>query len=163
MAEVANGSMRISFDIDDTLVCDPSVPTEQVVPHWRRWWYRERLRRGTRELMRALLQRRCQIWVYTTSFRSDAYLRGWFKSFGVPLRGVVNQSRHDQVVGRQGPSKFPPAFGIDLHVDDSEGVGLEGERHRFAVVVVSPKDLEWTRRVLEAVDLRISLAGRPDP
>jgi hypothetical protein len=155
--------MRISFDLDDTLVCVSSVPTEQVIPRWIRWRYREGLRFGTRELMRALLRRRCEIWVYTTSFRSPRYLRGWFKSFGVPLDGVVNQSRHDQMVGQQGPSKFPPAFGIDLHVDDSEGVRSEGERHGFAVVVVSPEDLGWTARVLEAVDMRLSLAGRSGP
>ncbi len=60
----------------------------------------------------------------------------------------------NQVVGRHGPSKYPPAFGIDLHIDDSEGVGLEGERHGFTVVVVSPEDPDWVTRVLEAVDLK---------
>jgi hypothetical protein len=58
------------------------------------------------------------------------------------------------VVGRHGPSKYPPAFGIDLHVDDSEGVGLEGQRYGFAVVVVSPEDPDWAARVLEAVDAK---------
>ncbi len=136
--------MRISFDVDDTLVCGPSVPVEQVIPRWRRWRYREGLRYGTQALMMALVKRGCQIWVYTTSYRSANYLRGWFKSFGVALCGVVNQSSHDRVVGRHGPSKYPPAFGIDLHVDDSDGVRLEGERHGFAVVVVSPEDPDWT-------------------
>lgn len=104
--------------------------------------------------MGELLRRRCQIWIYTTSYRSPRYLRSWFRCFGVPLSGVVNQARHDRVVGRRGPSKYPPAFGIDLHVDDSEGVAWEGERHGFAVVVVSPEDLDWTARVLEIVDSR---------
>ena len=152
--------MRISFDIDDTLVCGSSVPTEDVVPRWRRWRYRERLRRGTNALMNALLVRRWEIWIYTTSYRSSGYLRGWFKSFGIPIDGVVNQSSHDQVVGRKGPSKYPPAFGIDLHVDDSDGVRLEGERHGFAVVVVSPEDPDWTSRVLLAADETMSLAER---
>jgi hypothetical protein len=146
--------MRISFDVDDTLVCCPPVPAEQIVPWWGRWWYPEPVRRGTRELMRALLERRCELWIYTTSYRSPLYLRGWFRSFGIPLAGVVNQDRHERVVGRQGPSKYPPAFGIDLHVDDSEGVGEEGRRHRFAVVVVAPTDPEWTARILAAVDRR---------
>jgi hypothetical protein len=59
-------------------------------------------------------------------------------------------------VGRQGPSKYPPAFGIDLHVDDSEGVAEEGRRHHFGVVVVSPQDPEWTATVLAAVEARVS-------
>jgi FMN phosphatase YigB (HAD superfamily) len=143
--------MRVSFDIDDTLVCGTAAPTEQFVPWWKRWWYPELLRRGTRTLMQELLRLQCQLWIYTTSYRPPRYLRGWFGSTGVPIYGVVNQHRHERVVGRHGPSKYPPAFGIDLHVDDSEGVAEEARQHHFRVVVVSPEDLEWTTRVLEAV------------
>lgn len=152
--------MRISFDVDDTLVCDPSVPTEQFVPWWRRWWYPEPLRHGTKALMRELLAGGHQLWIYTTSYRPARYLRGWFRSFGIPIYGVVNQQRHERVVGRQGPSKYPPAFGIDLHVDDSEGVAEEGKRHRFGVVVVSPADRDWVVRVLGAVEGRSGLTKR---
>ena len=152
--------MRISFDVDDTLVCDPSVPSERLVPWWGRWWYPEPVRRGTRELMWELLADDDQLWIYTTSYRPARYLQGWFRSFGVPIYGVVNQPRHERVVGRQGPSKYPPAFGIDLHVDDSEGVAEEGQRHRFDVVVVAPTDPDWVARVLEAVRGRSSRTWR---
>jgi hypothetical protein len=49
------------------------------------------------------------------------------------------------------PSKYPPAFDIDLHVDDSEGVRMEGDEFGFRVVVVRPDDENWTERVLDAV------------
>ena len=144
--------MRISFDIDDTLVCDASVPDEQFVPRWKQWWYPERLRRGTRDLMRELNVRRHQVWIYTTSYRSTRYLGGWFGSFGISISGVVNQQRHERVVGRQGPSKYPPAFGIHLLVDDLEGVRMEGEHFGFRVVRVAPEDEGWAARVLAEVD-----------
>jgi hypothetical protein len=143
--------VRISFDVDDTLVCDPSVPVELFVPRWKRLWYPERLRQGTRDLMRALLDRRHEIWIYTTSYRSPFYVRGWFRSFRIPISSVVNQDRHERIIGRRGPSKYPPAFGINLHVDDSAGVAEEGRRHGFDVVVVAPGDLDWAARVLEEV------------
>src|SRR5262245_5214921 len=101
--------MRISFDVDDTLVCGPAVPTEQFVPWWRRWWYPERLRAGTRDLMRALLARRCTLWIYTTSYRPRRYLRRWFASFGVPLEGVVNQDVHDRFLRRWNSPAYPPS------------------------------------------------------
>ena len=147
--------MRISFDIDDTLACDPSVPVEPIGSRWGRLWYPKGLRRGTRALMRGLLYRRHEIWVYTTSYRSPFHVRGWFRGHGIRVSGVVNQHRHDRVVGRRGPSKYPPAFGINLHVDDSPGVAEEGRRHGFEVVVVAPEDADWAMRVLDAV------AGRP--
>jgi hypothetical protein len=149
--------MRVSFDIDDTLVCSPAVPAAQHVPRWWRPWYSERLRFGTKAHMAELTRRHCALWLYTTSYRSPRYLRGWFGCLGIPLAGVVNQAEHNRVVGRYGPSKFPPAFGIDLHVDDSEGVGLEGQRHGFAVVVISPEDPDWVARVLDAVERKTSV------
>lgn len=152
--------MRISFDIDDTLICGLSVPTELHVPRWLRWRYPERLRRGTRALMAALVRRQCRIWIYTSSCRRPRYLKAWFASFGIPIAGVVNLERHQQTVGLRGPSKFPPAFGIDLHVDDSPGVAMEGESHGFAVLVVSPDDPDWADKVLAEVDRRISASPR---
>ena len=105
--------------------------------------------------MTALMRRGCKIWVYTSSSRSPRRLQSWFAGFGIPLEGVVNLDRHERAVGLRGPSKFPPAFGIDLHVDDSSGVALEGADHQFAVLVVSPEDSEWVERVLHDVDARI--------
>ena len=49
------------------------------------------------------------------------------------------------------PSKYPPAFGIDLHVDDSPGIAIEGEQHGFRVLVIASDDPGWVTRVLEAV------------
>jgi len=147
--------VRISFDIDDTLICDSSVPTEQHVSWWRRWRYPERLRLGTRSLMTALIRRRCKIWIYTSSGRCPRYLKSWFASFGISVEGIVNLDRHERTVGLRGPSKFPPAFGIDLHVDDSPGVAMEGTDHRFPVLVIAPHDPDWVGRVLSEVDARI--------
>lgn len=69
---------------------------------------------------------------------------------------MVNADLHEEglkvhrLPGR--PSKYPPAFGIDLHLDDSEGVGMEGSRFGSRVVVVRPDDEHWTEQVFSAVD-----------
>ncbi len=152
--------MRISFDLDDTLICDPSVPAEQHVSWWRRWRYPERLRSGTRSLMAALMRRGCEIWIYTSSGRSPRYLKSWFSSCGISIEGIVNLDRHAQIVGLRGPSKFPPAFGIDLHIDDSKGVAMEGKSHQFPVLIIDPNDPHWVERVLDEVDTLIESNGR---
>ena len=77
-----------------------------------------------------------------------------FRCYGVRIRGVVNQEVHWQWLRRQPAkyqcSKYPPAFGIDLLVDDSVGVQEESVRFRFPMVLVQPTDRDWTEKVLAA-------------
>ena len=63
----------------------------------------------------------------------------------------MNQQRHNHEV-RARCTKHPPSFGIDLLVDDSEGVRLEGERHGFRVLVVRPEDERWAGMVRAALE-----------
>jgi hypothetical protein len=148
------GRLRISFDVDGTLTGIPAMAAEPPLARWRRRFHPEPLRLGTVALMAELIRHDAEIWIYTTSYRAPRYLRGWLRAHGIPLAGAVDQDRHGRIVGRQGPSKLPPAFGIDIHVDDSEGVARGGQRHGFKVVVVRPDALDRTARVLEAVGAR---------
>lgn len=159
---IANASrwqyrIRVSFDLDDTLTSHCSkVPIEKCLfPAFINHWLGEPLRRGTKRLFRELRQLDCSIWIYTSSGRSSAYIKRWFLLYGIRIDGVVNGNRHCRALNRHHlrrlPSKFPPAFGIDLHIDDSEGVKMEGDEHGFRVVVIHPHDEHWTEKVLDAV------------
>lgn len=149
--------IRISFDIDDTLACQ--LHHSAVEPSWLpacvHRWLGEPLRIGTRSLTRELRRQGCSIWVYTSSGREPSYIRRWLMLYGIRVDGVVNSVLHNRALTVRGlsntPSKFPPAFDIDLHVDDSEGVRIEGDDHGFRVVVVHPQDENWAQAVLDAV------------
>ncbi len=92
-----------------------------------------------------------EVWIYTTSYRSVVYIRFLFLLHGIQLKGVVNQAIHDRHLKKlsRAPrcSKYPPAFGIDLLIDDQEGVLLEARRHDFKVVWVKPQYKDWTEQV----------------
>ena len=147
--------MRISFDVDDTLVCrQPGALTERDRLGVRRR-LTEPLRRGARGLIQELHRRGCSVWIYTSSLRSPFHIRLWLLLHGIRVDGIVNEDRHRHELARRNftqlPSKYPPAFGIDLHVDDSEGVRLEAQQHGFRVVIVRPEDNDWTQKVLAAL------------
>jgi hypothetical protein len=149
--------VRISFDIDDTLACQlhHSAVEASWLPNCVHRWWGEPLRSGTRSLTRELRRQGCSIWVYTSSGRAPSYIRRWLMLYGIRVDGVVNSVLHTRALTVRGlsntPSKFPPAFDIDLHVDDSEGVRAEGYDHGFRVVVVNPQDENWAQAVLDAV------------
>lgn len=161
--------MRISFDVDDTLVLHGSdaQPEAGRFPAFIHRWFGEPLRRGTCSLVSELRRRGCSVWIYTTSGRKPFGIRLWLFMHGIRVDGIVNDERHrKEVRGRRFtrlPSKYPPAFNIDLHVDDSEGVLMEGREHGFKVVVVRPDDKDWGQRVLEAVsDIVMNFQPRMD-
>jgi hypothetical protein len=149
--------MRIAFDLDDTLIpCGHSFPVENPRGLLGRWLAREALRHGTTDLLRHLVELGCDLWVDTTSLRRPSAIRFLFRCYGVRLGGVVNQEGHMKWLRRCEPrlqscSKYPPAFGIDLLVDDSAGVQLEARKYRYRMVLVPPGDDDWAATVLAAV------------
>jgi hypothetical protein len=150
--------MRIAFDLDDTLIPCGSAFAVEPPPLLARLLGAEPLRLGAAGLLRGLRRQGCQLWVYTTSLRSPLAVWTQFLAYGVRLAGIVNSQRHVRRLGRGRPdhrdvSKYPPAFGIDLLIDDSPGVELEGRRFPFSVLRVRPDDPDWADAVRAAVRL----------
>ncbi len=152
-------NLRISFDLDDTLVVyGDAAPCEPCrIPFLLRLYLRDPLRAGSRDLLHSLHDRGVEIWVYTTSRRSEFAIRLWWWFNRLPrLSGVVNQARHEQAMRRLGvanpPTKLPGHWQIDVHVDDSDGVRQEqSAHHAVRVVVVAPTDEMWATKVVDVI------------
>jgi hypothetical protein len=150
--------MRIAFDLDDTLI--PAVRDTFPVEPPRAWLGRvfapELMREGTSRLLRALRRHGCEVWVYTTSFRSPFHVRQLFLCYGVWIGGVINGDRHRRWLNAEGRrfscSKYPPAFGIDLLIDDSEGVLMEARQYRYRMIHIRPDDREWDEKIVAEVN-----------
>lgn len=145
--------MLITFDLDDTLICwQPEIAVETVQKPWYLWWFKhELLRKGTVDLFLKLQHAGWTIGIYTTSHRRPCYIKRLFKLHGLKLASVTNQDGHEKLVCRikekRKPSKIPCFVGSDLHIDNSEGVLIEGGRFHFRVLVVDPLDPSWTEKI----------------
>ena len=83
--------MRVSFDLDEVLFVSPEThKTEPPLIFPLRILYKERLRLGTPALLRRLQELGYEVWIYTSSFRSEKYIRRLFRCYGVRLDGIVN-------------------------------------------------------------------------
>ena len=146
--------MLITFDLDDTLICwQPEIPTEPVTPPWYRKWFRiEPLRYGTVDLFTQLRQYGWKIGIYTTSHRKPKYIRKLFNLHGLKLDLVINQDKHEKLIEnlreKRKPSKLPNRVNSKLHIDNSEGVFVEGKRFHFRTLIIDPLDDNWTQKVL---------------
>lgn len=149
--------MKISFDLDDTLIClqENSKHEPNQVPALFKLWFNEPLRLGTCNLIKQLKENGHEICIYTSSYRPIIYIRLLFCFYGIHIKEIINQEVHNKYFQKHKnyphPSKNPKIFDIDLHIDDSEGVKLEAERYNFNVVIISPIDSNWSQKVIDAV------------
>ncbi len=156
--------MIVSFDLDDTLFVSPDkfITEDALKFPWNKV-YKERLRRGTISLMKQLKDEGIHIWIYTTSFRSERYIRGLFHHYGIKLDGIVNGERHaKEVQGNKTepmPSKYPGKYRIALHIDDDVSVLQNGKLYGFKVHLVGPQDDDWAKKILDIVQ-RMNTSGQ---
>lgn len=145
--------MNISFDLDDLLINGIKRFAVEKTGPLQGLLISEHLRLGTIALFKTLRSQGHYLYIYTTSLRSLLKIRLLFWAHGISLHGVFNKSHHDRTIKplNLSCSKYPPMFGIDLHIDDSEGVGKEAEKFGFRAVIIGEHDLQWTNTVLEAV------------
>ncbi len=142
--------MIISFDLDLLIPSMKSFPTEPQSAVQQLLGI-EKIRIGTIDLFKELRSEGHSIFIYTTSFRSPLKVKLSFQLYGIPIDEFINQELHQKNCARLGKScsKYPPAFGIHLHVDDSPGVGMEGLLHNFRTIIIRPDDENWVNQVLQ--------------
>jgi hypothetical protein len=144
--------MRISFDLDDTLI----LKKEQFQKDKKRKLINgEYLRVGAIELLRNL-NKEHEIIIYTTSYRSPLITKLAFWLKNIKITQVINNSLHLKKISNYNfgviPSKYPPQFDIDIHVDDSLGVFEEGKKFGFKVIHVNPEESEWSNNILKIIN-----------
>lgn len=148
--------MRVSFDLDDTIFVSPQkFRTENELKFPLNKLFKERLRFGTIKLFNYLYENNIEIWIYTTSFRSERYIRNLFRCYGLKVNEIINGERHEKEVQRSlseiMPSKYPAKYRIDLHIDDDVSVMKNGIQYGFNVFIISNQDDKWVEMIIEKI------------
>lgn len=159
-------NMRVSFDLDEVLFVNPNThKTEPDLTFPFNKIFKERLRFGAPDLIRKLQEQGFDVWIYTSSFRSERYIRTLFRMYHVKLNGVVNGTRHlKEVQGKRKeilPQKMPTKYRISLHIDDESVIVTAGKAYGFNVYQLNAQDDSWEEKILERV-YKIRKKERPD-
>ena len=149
--------MRVSFDLDEVLFVSPEThKVERPLRFPFNHIYRERLRLGTPELINTLQKLGYEVWIYTSSYRTENYIRGLFRHYGVRLDGIVNAQRPLREV--QGdrrtrlPQKVPSHYRISLHVDDESVICTAGREYGFRTYQLDADDDSWKDRIIQRAE-----------
>ena len=146
--------MIISFDLDGVLFVNPDhYEIETPLPYPLSRFYPDRLRKGTVDLIHRLKKQNFQVWVYTSSYRRERYIRWLFRHYHVKFDKIINGYVHDREIQRDKknrlPSKLPNYYRISLHIDDEETVVKNGYTYGFRVLRVSDPDPFWAEKILQ--------------
>jgi hypothetical protein len=149
--------MRVSFDLDEVLFVSPLThKTEPPLGFPFGQIYRERLRRGAPELINRLQEMGYEVWVYTSSFRTERYIRSLFRHYGVRFDGIVNGDRHLREVQRNNahtlPQKLPNRYRISLHIDDEEVICSSAGQYGFRAYQLNADDDDWKEKIIAEAD-----------
>ncbi|MBO5555562.1 MAG: HAD family hydrolase [Oscillospiraceae bacterium] len=145
--------MRISFDLDDVLFVSPETYETEPAPRFPyNRLFPDRLRKGTPQLIHALQKKGFEVWIYTSSYRTEMYLKALFRAYGIRFDGIVNGQRHESEVQRDRkerlPQKLPNFYRISLHIDDEKRVAEHGRQYGFRTFRVFEPDEQWAEKVL---------------
>ncbi|MBQ7147636.1 MAG: HAD family hydrolase [Pseudobutyrivibrio sp.] len=155
--------MRVSFDLDEVLFVSPQThKTEKALRFPFNKLYKERLRLGTPELINGLQKLGYEVWVYTSSFRTEKYIKNLFKHYHVHFDGIVNAQRHLKEVQRDNqtilPQKLPSRYRISLHVDDESIVCSLGPQYGYRTYQLEAQDDDWVAKIIKRADEIRSIA-----
>ena len=134
MKDQAPEKMRVSFDLDEVLfVSENTHKTEPPLRFPLNHFYKERR-------------------VYTSSFRSEKYIRNLFRCYGVRFDGIVNGDRHLKEVQRNSktvlPQKLPNRYRISLHIDDETVICSLGAQYGFKTYQPYTQDDNWKEKII---------------
>lgn len=149
--------MKVSFDLDEVLFVNPDYfETESELRFPFNRMFPERLRKGTVYLIGELQRRGFEVWVYTSSFRTDVYIKALFRHYNIHFDDIVNGYRHKaEVQGDRAvtlPQKMPSYYRISLHIDDEDAIIQNGKKYGFRVMRVCEPDDEWAEKILNEAE-----------
>ncbi len=153
-----NRKMRVSFDLDEVLFVSPiDHMTEPPLKFPFNKIYSERLRYGTPDLINELQKLGYEVWIYTSSFRSESYIKKLFKHYGVKFDGIVNAQRHlKEVQGDKTeilPQKMPTMYHISLHIDDEAIICTQARRYGYDVFQLDAQDDNWKEKIIAKAEM----------
>ena len=145
--------MRVSFDLDEVLFVSPQThKTEPPLPFPFNRIFVERLRLGAPDLIRQLQALGYEVWVYTSSYRTEKYIKGLFRLYGVRFDGIVNATRHLKEVQRDSktilPQKMPNRYRISLHIDDEMVICTSARQYGFHAYHLDAEDDDWKDKII---------------
>lgn len=147
--KVVNKSTRdrcITIDLDEVLLTDsiPGFPYNLV--------YKENIRENASLLIKEAQRMGYDVWVYTGSYKSEAYIKGLFKINHCNVDGVVNGITNGKGKSKKLASIFRSKYKHIAHVDNEIITCVDTDTKNYESTDIVADNKSWASTV--ALDLK---------
>ncbi len=139
----------VSFDLDEVLICGPDLTADRAPVFPLNLIAPERIRKDTAYLFSELRKLEYDIWVYTGSYHTGAYIRRLFRLHGAKADGIMNGLREHRV-SAEVMQAFRGHYRTLLHIDNEGIIRVDTATKQYETFAVEPGD-SWAYHVIDAV------------
>lgn len=131
----------VTIDLDEVLLCDDSCgfPFNVV--------YKENLRENAALLVSEVQRVGYDVWVYTGSYRSEAYIKGLFSINKCKVDGVVNGITNGKGKSKKLAEIFRSKYKHIVHIDNSMITCVDTEKKDYECIDLSADGAGWASEV----------------
>lgn len=155
MMDRTNNTKRVSFDLDEVLIATGDCPKDEEPGKPWSVVTKERLKIGAPVLIHELQGLGYDVWVYTSSFKSEKYIRAIFKGYKVNPDGVINGVALKKQQNKESMSKVKEAmknkYVTTLHIDGGHVLYTNKETKDYDYISLQCADSDWASKVIHVV------------
>lgn len=138
-----------SFDLDEVVFAKEGIDKCELRPKNPAYFSRERIRENFPSLVGELKRMGFDIWVYTDSYYSTAYLNKLFKYYGFSVDGIVN-GINGKNEGKAIRKDFSGKYSLSVHIDTLGVTAVNTREQEYEIYDLTKED-EWASGVTAIV------------
>ena len=148
-------SMRVSFDLDEVLICDPDKYPAEKLPFPLNVAFPETIRKNAGLLTAALCDFSFDVWVYTGKFYSSRHVKALLGIHRGRVSGVingVNKKYSDSPI----QESFRNKYRVAVHIDNESIIWIDTRKKEYEIIDIK-SDKYWANKAFKLIKKQLGL------
>ncbi len=160
MIENSKHDRRVTLDLDEVVLRDPSDPYIEKVP-WLRGGRNYRMRLGIPALLRHFNTHGYDIWAYSANYYSIDDVQRYFRRYSVNVDGIIVGTSKKKVSESEAEKNMKKLiankYGQTVHIDNDMVLVTHSQSKDFEEIPIEAIGADWSKEIMEKSKSYISL------
>lgn len=149
MRELCGKEKAVAFDLDEVVFSNEEGKMEEALPFPKNKQFTERIRKGIPKIFRALKEKGYDIWVYTSGYGSEEYIRKLLTNYDAEPAGIINGFGEKRTKEQKEMVKeLMDSYKEKMHIDIGGVVVTHPDSKEYQHLEVKENGSEWSEEIL---------------